>query len=337
MAKAPNGGPPVPEGIAVITLYVAGAKGRASSTVERLTQEAKLNRAKVALNVVDVLDDPGRAEQDAVLTTPMLVRWSPGPVRRVAGDIAGIAQLLPDEKEVAASEPSAGAADATPESASAENVSIISRAAHELRTPLAVIRGFATTLSDAVAKLDRETEIKCAEAIVRGSTQLQTILDSMLVVDAVQREGVHLNLTEVTLGGLVVETVSDLSPLTNKHPVALDVVDDVYVRVDPVKVRQIITNLISNAVKFTAAGAPIKVTVQATPKFGCLIVEDSGPGIPEEFLERIFDQYERVGSQEKGMGLGLYISRRLAIAHEGNLTASNGDSGARFELQLPRL
>ena len=288
----------------------------------------------LSLEVVDVLEDPARAESDGILATPMLVRWSPAPVRRVTGDISGVASVLPKEEEGSAFlRPERR--QSTPSKPRAEGA-IISRAAHELRTPLAVIRGFASTLVDAVAQMDRETEVKCADAIVRGSVQLQTILDSMLVMDQVEREGVRLQLIDLPLGELVLETVRDLQSLTARHSVSIDVLEEVTVRADASKVRQVITNLISNAAKFSPPGSSIEVEVDSTPSGARVTVRDNGPGIPDDKLDSVFEQYERLGSSQKGMGLGLYISRRLALAHEGDLTVCKADrGGACFELTLP--
>lgn len=319
-----------------LTLYVAGASGKAAETVERLTADAATFGAMLHLDVVDVLEDPARAEADGILTTPMLIRWSPQPVRRVTGNIPGVASVLPKDEEAAGFQ--------RPERRRVRPVKtdgpgegpVISRAAHELRTPLAVIRGFASTLVEAVARMDRETEVKCAEAIVRGSTQLQTILDSMLVMDQVERDGVRLHLVDLPLGELVLETVRDLQSLTAKHSVSVDVLEEVTVRADASKVRQILTNLISNAAKFSPAGSLVSIKVDATAAGGKVTVEDNGPGIPEDKIESVFVQYERLDSGKKGMGLGLYISKRLALAHHGDLIVCNADAGgACFELTLP--
>lgn len=337
----------IPDGpdAAEITLYVAGAAGRAADTVERVRADADSFGSRVALTVVDVLDDPARAEADGILTTPMLVRWHPAPVRRLTGDFAGVASMLPSQKgadersqkdeerrsRLDRRKSSFGAAvDREAEGA------VISRAAHELRTPLSVIMGFASMLVGSVSEMDRETGLKCAEAIVRGSMQLQTILDSMLVMDQVERDGLRLDLLDLHLGTLVLETVRDLQPLTAKHSISVDVLEESEVRADASKVRQVLTNLISNAAKFSPEGSSIKVTVDAREECGSVTVTDGGPGIPEDAFDRVFEQYERLGSSEKGMGLGLYISRRLALAHGGDLTASNiEEAGACFELTLP--
>lgn len=319
-----------------LTLYVAGAD-RSADLVSKVTEEARTLGDRVQLSVVDVLDDPARAEQDAVLATPMIVRWAPAPVRRITGDIVDLTVLVPAESESDHTEHVAPDPDQANQPAEAQANAILSRAAHELRTPLVVIRGFAQTLVDSLTRLDQQSAYKCAEAIVRGSTQLQSVLDTMLVLNSVERDGVRLNLTDVPLGELVQESVRDLRAVAAKHKVSVDVLDNVGVHADPGKVRQIVSNLLTNAFKFSPPDSTVRVVVRATKECACVAVDDEGPGIPQDQLEKVFDQYERLGRTEKGMGLGLYISRRLAEAHEGSLNASSSEfGGARFELTLPR-
>lgn len=318
---------------AEITLYVAGS-ARSSQMIERITGEARALGSRLRLSIVDVLEDPGRAERDTVLTTPMMVRWSPSPVRRLTGDIAGLAQLMPSAQESPApATPPAGSGLTGDRDAGA----VISRAAHELRTPLTVIHGFAGTLLDAISNVDQQTAVKCSRAILRGCTQLQTIIDSMLVARSVERGGVHLDLVDVSLGQLTQETVRDLEALGSQHRVMVDVTEDVVVQADPAKIRQIITNLMTNAFKFSPDGSTVTVSVRATPRDAILIVDDEGPGVAPDQLETIFEQYERLGRMEKGMGIGLYISRHLALAHGGQLSAfSDGMHGTHMQLRLPR-
>lgn len=322
-------------GGAQLTLYVAGAQ-RSAELVTKLTDEARSLGARVQLSVVDVLEDPGRAEKDAVLATPMVVRWAPAPVRRITGDVVDLTVLLLSDNETE-HEGDDGAGTEQSSEIQAKDSAVLSRAAHELRTPLVVIRGFAQTLVDSLTKLDQQTAYRCAEAIVRGSTQLQSVLDTMLVLNSVERDGVRLDLAAVRLDELAQETVRDLKPLATKHQVSVDVLENVVVRADAGKIRQIVSNLLTNAFKFSPPGTTVRVVVRATADTGCLAVDDEGEGIPEDQREQIFDQYERLGRSEKGMGLGLYISRQLALAHEGTLEVSSSDSGgARFELVLPR-
>lgn len=315
------------------TLYITGDSESARSEKDLVSKALARLGGQSSFEVVDVLENPGRAETDRILTTPMLVRWTPGPVQRLVGDVtdADIARLL--ETDGDADEKNTG-----PPLLVDRSSEVLSRAAHELRTPLAVIRGFAAILQTSLQELDHEVSKKSADAIVRSSIQLQALIDSMLVIEAVETDGIRLDLSDWELGDIALETIRDLQPLLARHEVRTSIRDGVWVRVDAAKIRQVLTNLLTNAVKFSEAGTGIRVSVVRKDSMGYVLVEDNGKGIPHDDLEALFAKYERLGSGEKGTGLGLYIARSLARAHGGNLKAySDGGSGSRFELALPLL
>lgn len=313
------------------TLYVAGDSETSRSQRDLLSAAFTRFGSDVSFTIVDVLDDPVRAEHDRVLTTPMLVRWEPKPTQRLVGDVTAA-----DVESLMNTEPDAVVAEATRPVAADRSSEILSRASHELRTPLAVIRGFAGTLQESVRLMDQEVTKKAADAIVRASVQLQTMLESMLVIEAVESDGMRLDLSDWELGDIALETVRDLQPLFAKHVVKTSISDGVWVRVDAGKIRQVITNLMTNAVKFSEAGTTVTVSVSRKGQSGVVAVEDEGKGIPYEHLDVLFAKYERLGRGEKGTGLGLYIARALTESHGGELKAfSDGETGSRFEISLP--
>ncbi|MGZ4440078.1 MAG: sensor histidine kinase, partial [Gaiellaceae bacterium] len=107
--------------------------------------------------------------------------------------------------------------------------------------------------------------------------------------------------------------------------------------VDPVRIRQVLTNLLTNAVRYTPSGSPIDVMLRESGEAVELSVRDHGPGIPPEEVERAFDRYARLRPDGSGSGLGLYVSRELARAHGGDLVAGQPEGGgALFVLKLPR-
>ena len=110
----------------------------------------------------------------------------------------------------------------------------------------------------------------------------------------------------------------------------------VVARVDRLRIEQILTNLLTNAIKY-AAGTPIELTVRAEERAATIEVRDHWPGLKESDLQRIFGRFERASSANYGgLGLGLYIALQLAEAHGGTVVASNpDDGGAKFELRLP--
>ena len=113
------------------------------------------------------------------------------------------------------------------------------------------------------------------------------------------------------------------------------------VRGDPARLRQVVTNLLGNAIKFTPEGGRIDVCLEALESETRLTVCDTGPGIPADFLPRIFHRFEQVGlspgSTHRGLGLGLAIAREIVELHGGTITAGSGDDGhgAIFTVRFP--
>jgi signal transduction histidine kinase len=103
--------------------------------------------------------------------------------------------------------------------------------------------------------------------------------------------------------------------------------------VDPVRICQVLTNLISNAYKFAPSGSRARVVVEQSDGGMTIAVSDEGPGVPEQRRDQLFEKFERLGQEGPGMGLGLYISRAIARAHGGDLTL--GPDGRTFVLAVP--
>lgn len=212
----------------------------------------------------------------------------------------------------------------------------MSRLAHELKTPLAVAQGFAYTLRTSVEVLDPDTVRRCADAIIRGLKAAENLVESLSHTHSVDRGEIHLDLKEVEVSHFVAEVIRDLEVITQPHPVAVVVSNEITAWFDPAKVRQVLTNLLSNAAKFSDAEAPIVVEVTERDDQVEISVKDRGCGIAPDQMDRLFVKYERLGSSVKGTGLGLYISRGIACAHGGDVTAvSDGRSGCTFSLLLP--
>jgi signal transduction histidine kinase len=118
----------------------------------------------------------------------------------------------------------------------------------------------------------------------------------------------------------------------------VDAAERVVVAADPDRIRQCIENVLSNAIRHSPHGADVNVFVRAQATgdgdWGVVEIHDQGPGIPAEILPRIFDKFVS-GSKSSGLGLGLYLAKRIAVAHGGDLTAdSTAGLGARFTLRL---
>ena len=205
---------------------------------------------------------------------------------------------------------------------------LVADASHELRTPLTAAR----------TNVDLVREGKLPEEEVRRALdEASTELDSLtsLVADLVElaRGGERqLRIEDVQLDDLVAGMV-ERAKARSPQSTFVTAFSPTTVQVDPALVERAVSNLLDNAVKYSAPGTPIEVTVRD----GEVVVADHGPGIAEEDLPRIFDRFYRAAAAraKPGAGLGLAIVREAAEAHGGKATAESTATGARFRLTLP--
>jgi signal transduction histidine kinase len=207
---------------------------------------------------------------------------------------------------------------------------------HEVRTPITIVHGCAATLKRALDHLDRDNLLKMANAVERSVLRLNELIASFRDAEGFVGDPRELNTESVELGAFASQVVRELEPLTHPHPVSVLVVDEVRVMADAVRLRQVLTNLIGNAVKFTASNTPIRVTVERVDDNASLSVLDRGSGIPESRREEVFERFARLDRSVPGAGLGLWVSRAIARAHGGELAAmASPEGGSCFVLSLP--
>ncbi len=217
----------------------------------------------------------------------------------------------------------------TAEQASDFKSDFIANVSHELRTPLTAILGYAELLAGGEAE---GADARSYAKTIRDSGQyLMEVLNDVLDVSKIEAGRLEIRLGEVRVGDLVEEVLSLHSAKAQQKGLELSVAYETdlpeRIRTDPVRVRQILMNLLGNAVKFTESGS-VRLSVAATAldqdrpmiRFS---VTDTGPGIPPERLESVFERFNqgegKTGSAGSGTGLGLTISRRLAELLGGNL------------------
>ena len=205
----------------------------------------------------------------------------------------------------------------------------IADVSHEIKTPLTGILGVVDILSDGSGK-DSASPLLIS-MLKKESKRLNGLVQSILDLARLEREGDVLNLAEVDLGELVRETAA-------KYPCVCTVKSSGTVRCDPQLVEQAVSNLIGNAVRHSGS-EEISVTVECHAKAARIVVEDHGVGIPPEHAARIFERFHRVdparASETGGAGLGLAIVRRIARLHGGDVTYSPAEpKGSRFTLTV---
>ena len=212
--------------------------------------------------------------------------------------------------------------------------------AHELRTPLAVQRANLEALQDGVYPLTVEN----LTPVIEQNHMLTRLVEDLQTLALADAGKIELERTPTDLVALIGSVVERFQPQAALHRVSL--IQSVPpsgippVSIDPVRVEQILTNLLSNALRYTPVNGSIEVAVTALPGSTRISILDSGPGIPKDSLPFIFERFYRVDRSRSrtdgGSGLGLAIARNLARAHGGELTAANHASGgAQFILTLP--
>jgi heavy metal sensor kinase len=213
-------------------------------------------------------------------------------------------------------------------------------ASHELRTPLAVMR---TTAEVALRRSDEAGEHRQAlEQIVAELEQTSNLVENLLLVARADAGGGQLLARPVNLVDAVGEACAEASVLARVKGVRIDArlpAEPVWVAGDPQALRRLFLILLDNAVKYTAAGGRSEASIVEAGGFAVGTIADTGIGIPDDDLARIFDRFYRVDrarSRQGGTGLGLAIGRWIAEVHGGTISVdSEVDRGSRFTVRLP--
>lgn len=217
--------------------------------------------------------------------------------------------------------------------------SFISTAAHELRTPLTSILGFSEILlTRSVGETRRERYIT---TIYRQSAQLAQIIDEMLDISRLEAgRGLKMHLEPVDLVELLDDVIQPFTGASTRHSFELKLEPDLpVVPGDPFRLAQVVRNLVSNAVKYSPEGGPIRIEAHTEKDVVRISVEDKGMGIRPEQLEHIFEKFYRIEAPNTaipGTGLGLSISELIVKAHGGEITVeSEPGKGSIFAFTLP--
>lgn len=215
---------------------------------------------------------------------------------------------------------------------------------HELRTPVTVISGYnRLLLSERVGPLNEEQERFLRES-TKSCQRLNTFIANLLEASRQVVEHGALEVCESSLGPTIEGVAAFLKPLLEEHALSIEVRLDrsaSLARFDPVRIERVLTNLISNAIKYAAVGGRIRIATRPCPQDPSLVevsVSDDGPGVPEADRERIFLPYVRTGAAREagGLGLGLAICKRLVEAHGGRIGVEEAPGGgSRFAFTLP--
>jgi two-component system, OmpR family, sensor histidine kinase KdpD len=219
----------------------------------------------------------------------------------------------------------------------ADFVSLVS---HELRSPMAAVIGAARTLQDRWRMLSASQRESFLALIGDETARLAELVADVLDTSRIEAGTFSYRFEEVDLGRVVDEAVEAAALAQQEVPVVASVTGRLpAIRGDRARLRQVLGNLIENAVKYSPEGGDVRVVAAAGNGAVRIAVRDSGPGIPRDQQRRIFEKFGRAdveGGAKPGTGLGLFIARSIAEAHGGSLEVTSGsDPGAVFTLTLP--
>jgi PAS domain S-box-containing protein len=219
----------------------------------------------------------------------------------------------------------------------------IATVSHELRTPITPIKGYADLLRRRGEAMTPEKRAECVEIISSRTEHLARLVEDLLLASRISAtEGAasaQVEMGTADLGALVRRACGDFG--TDGQRISLDVPSEpVEVGCDPMRVVQVLTNLVGNALKYSEPGTPVDVSLAVVDEQATVEVADRGRGIPADQVERVFDKFHRVEDPMRmttgGTGLGLYIARELASAMGATVTCrSSLGVGSVFSLSLP--
>jgi EAL domain-containing protein (putative c-di-GMP-specific phosphodiesterase class I) len=231
-----------------------------------------------------------------------------------------------------ATAPVVSAVVADHESAVLTTTELLSLLTHELATPLTVVKGQCERLADLVEEVPRLGAM--VEALIRNTDRIESLVSSLTDAQQLESGTLALRCTPFDL----VELASDAAAaVSSDRTVRVAADGPVLVEADGRRVEQILVNLLNNADKFSPPGAAVDVVVTAEGEQVVVVVADEGPGVPLDRVGDIFRKFGRLDRSKRGLGLGLFVSRRLARAHGGDLTFRRRlPVGSEFVLTLPR-
>lgn len=215
---------------------------------------------------------------------------------------------------------------------------LMSTVSHELRTPLSAILGFSELLQ--VRDYEKAERDEYLETIHTQATRLSRLISDFLDITRLEQAEEALHVRKVELRSLLQQQVDLFGGQSTEHPVRLDAPDDLVAEVDEEHLRRAVSNLISNAIKYSPEGGEVRVEASRRNGDVVVAVRDHGIGIPPEDQRRVFDRFYRVDNTKTrkigGTGLGLALVREIARAHGGEVGVESVEGqGSRFWLQVP--
>jgi heavy metal sensor kinase len=228
------------------------------------------------------------------------------------------------------------------EDALAHNQRFSADASHELRTPLTIIHGELEALLE-IPGLDARTMEGISSALDE-SDRMSRIVHNLMTISRLDSGGERIEMRPIELTSALKSTLDHMSLLADEKQILVtcDAAAPVWVTGDPMRLKQVIVNLVDNAIKYTSEGGKVEVTLQAQVEHAVLTVADTGIGIPAPSLPFVFDRFYRADKarsrESGGTGLGLAIVKAICTAHNGVVSVESSESkGSTFRVELPLL
>jgi len=218
---------------------------------------------------------------------------------------------------------------------------LLASVSHELRTPLTSIKGIASTLNQTDVEWDPETQKEFLLLIEKESDTLTHIIDDLMQMSQMEAGVMRMDKGQTKISAIVTQVTNQLNQLTSNHQLKINVPSNLpAIYVDEIRIGQIVTNLISNAVAYSDKGSLITLEAQLAKDKIQVVVTDQGVGIAREHLDKVFDRFYRLESgiarRRGGTGLGLAICKGIAEGHGGRIwVESRYGEGSKFFFTLP--
>jgi two-component system sensor histidine kinase KdpD len=215
---------------------------------------------------------------------------------------------------------------------------LLSSVSHDLRTPLTVIAGSASSLLEGQKDLDADTKHELAQTIYEEAKRLDRLVHNLLEMSRLQSGEVKINLEWHVLEEVIGCALARLEGQLPGHPVSVSLPPDLpLVQIDALLLERVVINLLENAMKYTPPGTPVEISGRLQDQELLVTVADKGPGLPVGQEERIFEKFYQVApGSARGAGLGLTICRSIIEAHGGRINAANRPGGgAVFSFTIP--
>lgn len=208
---------------------------------------------------------------------------------------------------------------------------------HELKSPIASAKLYLQTLVKR-KDLSEDRKQEMLGKAIKDTERLTSLVENILTATKIDNSSYPLHLEKTDVSALALEVMNaSVETVGKDHPTKLDIDPEVMLEADPLAFTSILLNLYENAIKYSATGSDIEVSLRQEGSQVLMCVKDSGIGVSREDAERIFDKFYRAGSEEtrqtKGTGLGLYIVKHLAALHNGEIVVKpNSPQGTIFEI-----